>query len=898
MSGSNENLTSKYSSRSVEEVYEDLNVSRRSGLSAAEVEKRKKKYGLNKLRETKQASAIDILINQFKSLIVLLLVAAAVISLIFGDLFESIAIMIVLAVNTGIGFFTEIRAVRSMEALRKMGKVATRVRRDGEVKEIPADEIVPGDVVLLSGGDIVTADIRIVEASKLQCDESALTGESVPVSKNPEVIEEEVSIAERKNMVFKGTAVTRGEGEGIVVGTGMNTELGEISTLVGEAEDEKTPLEKKLASLGNKLILVTLGVAAVATISGILSGREVFLMVETGIALAVAAIPEGLPIVATVALARGMWRMAKRNALINQLSSVETLGGTGIIFTDKTGTLTENKMTVTKYAFESGDIDLAGEGESLDSKFSVDEKPIRVEENRVLKEALEVGVLCNNASLPRSEDQDDSFGDPLEISLLVAGRKGGIKRKELLENQPEVREVAFDPEVKMMATYHKKNRGYRVAVKGAPEVVLKASTHIMTESGKTELNETNREKWLERNKEMAKKGLRLLALASKTVESREEEPYQNLTFIGLVAMLDPARADIKESIERAQQAGIRVIMVTGDQADTAKNIGISVGLAKEEDEVIHADNIRSFHELSEEEKEIFLRSPIFARVSPKQKLDILTAHQETGSVVAMTGDGVNDAPALKKADIGISMGKRGTQVAQEASDMVLKDDAFSTILSAIEEGRIIFNNIKKFVFYLLSCNISEIMVIALGSVLGLPLPLLPLQILFLNMVNDVFPALSLGMGEGNPNIMNEGPRDPKEPVLTKNNWWGILGYGAIITASVIISLVVALTVLGLTGTRAITISFLTLALAQLWHVFNMRGRNTSVLSNEVTRNKYVLGSLVLCVGLIFLALYVPGVSDVLDLVPPGLDGWALVIGLSLVPFIIGQLFLSFPDSKR
>jgi P-type Ca2+ transporter type 2C len=824
---------------------------------------------------------------------VLLLVAAAAVSFAFGEWVEGIAIVVVVIINAAIGFFTELRAVRSMEALKKMGRVSTKIRRRGQVREVGAEELVPGDIVLIDGGDIITADLRLVEASKLQANESALTGESAPVSKQVAALPDDTPLAERANMLFKGTAVTRGAGEGVVVATGMETELGRISSLVEEAEDESTPLEKRLDQLGRKLIWITLVIAAAVAVIGIVRGKDLFLMIETSIALAVAAVPEGLPIVATIALARGMRRMADRNALVNRLAAVETLGGTNVICTDKTGTLTENQMMVTRLAMASGEIGISGEGLAREGEFRRNGGSVDPAADGLLRQALEVGVLCNNASLPERETEDDSsgtIGDPVEVALLVAGAKAGLRRPELVDRMPEAREEAFDSDVKMMATFHEQEDRFRVAVKGAPEPVLDASDLLLTEEGPTELTDELRQRWLDRNREMAEQGLRVLALASKTVDSTEAAPYEALEFLGLVGFVDPPREELKEAIAACRDAGIRVVMVTGDQPATALHIGRALGLINgDEADVIHGRDLRSLAEGSPEERRRILEAPILARVSPEQKLDLIAVHQQNNATVAMTGDGVNDAPALKKADIGIAMGRRGTQVAREAADMVLKDDAFSTIVAAVEQGRVIFDNIRKFVLYLLSCNLSEIMTVGLASLFNAPLPILPLQILFLNLVTDVFPALALGVGEGDPHVMKRPPRDPGESIMTRRHWYRMGGYGLLITAAVLGALALALKWLGMAREQAVTVSFLTLAFAQLWHVFNMRDRESNLLRNEITRNRYVWGALSLCILLLLLAVYLPGLSDVLKVADPGPSGWALVAVMSLLPLVLGQI---------
>ena len=855
-------------------VAEALRVDVERGLSEDEAARRRAQHGPNQLRRHERQSVWRILIAQFKSLIVALLVVAAAVAFWAGEIIEGWAILAVLGINAAIGFVTEWQAVRSMEALYAMGHVGTRVRRGGPVREVPAEALVPGDVVEVEGGDVVTADLRIVESSKLQADESALTGESVPVRKQPDAVASETVLAERSCMLFKGTSITRGHGMGVVVATGLGTELGHISSLVEEAEDEATPLEKRLNRLGHKLIFVTLALAVAVILSGFLTGKDLVLMIETGIALAVATIPEGLPIVATIVLAKGMRLMARRNALVNRLSSVETLGATGVICTDKTGTLTENRMTVTRLALASGDVEIAG--------------AINLEGDASLRAALETGVLCNNASFS-PDAPDKATGDPLEIALLVAGALGGLDHDALRRQWPEVREEAFDSDVKMMATFHRVDSVYRVAVKGAPEPVLDAATQVLTTAGIEPLDEAERARWTARNEQMAVAGLRVLALAANTVDAPEAEPYRDLVFIGLVGMEDPPREDVRAALAQCREAGVRVVMVTGDQPVTARSVAEAVGLAEEGgDGVMHGATLKPRAALTDAERRRILDTAIFARVSPRQKLDLIDLHQKNGSIVAMTGDGVNDAPALKEADIGIAMGRRGTQVAREAADMVLQDDAFATIVAAIEQGRVIFGNIRRFIYYLMACNVGEVMIVGLAALVSTTLPILPLQILFLNLVTDIFPALALGMGEGEPDVMKQPPRDPKEPILGRTHWQGIVAYGAVFTVAVLGALVLALYWLEMPTPQAVTVSFLTLAFAQLWHVFNMRSPHSGLFNNEITRNPYVWGALALCSAMLLAVVYVPGLAVVFEVQHPGFSGWLLLLAMSAVPLAAGQ----------
>ncbi|MGF1498401.1 MAG: cation-translocating P-type ATPase [Elainellaceae cyanobacterium] len=903
-------------------VLDHYSVAADSGLSSDEVKQRQEQFGANRLEQKQRRSAWKILIEQFKSPIIALLAAAAVLAFAFQEWIEGVAVIIAILLNTVIGFVTELRAVRSMEALQELSKSKARVRRDGDVQEISAEELVPGDILVLDSGDLIPADARLLEASKLQVDESPLTGESLPVTKTTDPIDQngdEVPLADQKNMIFKGTAITRGSGEAVVVAIGMKTELGHISEMTQEAEEESTPLEKRLDQLGRRLIWVTLLLGVVIAVAGIIGGKDTTTIIKTSIALAVGAVPEGLPIVATVALARGMRRMADRNALINRLSAVETLGATSVICTDKTGTLTENRMTVRRIITATGDTEVSGTGLELDEQeFKRGGETIQPQEDVTVRSLLEVGVFCNNAAIPQEEsnDEDKVIGDPMEVALLVAGAKADLWQDELVKDRPEEREVAFDPDLKMMATIHEQadqngsSGGYYVAVKGAPEAVLGNCTQFLDENGEAQsLDDSQRKEWRDRSKSLAEEGLRILAFAQKTVNDPEAEPYEDLTLVGVVGLLDPPRQDVKKAINACHEAGVRVIMVTGDQPITARNVGKAVGLVGDQEaQAVRGKELRPLEELDGSEQSRLQQVPIFARVSPEQKLNLIALHQKDGAIVAMTGDGVNDAPALKKADIGVAMGQRGTQVAREASDMVLQDDAFSTIVAAIEQGRAIFRNIRKFTVYLLSGNMGEIIAVAIASLLAVPLPLTPLQILFINAINDVFPALALGVGPGNPGLMHRPPRKAGEAVLRDEEWWAIGIYGLIIALTGLGALFLVLRTFGFEETEAVTVSFLTLTFARLWHVFNMRDDVSDetqetrpfreVFNNEVTRNRYIWGALVICTCLLTGAVYIPGLSGILELTGPGLQGWAVAIGFSFIPVILGQAWKVFQAMRQ
>ncbi|NHQ75408.1 cation-transporting P-type ATPase [Roseovarius gahaiensis] len=889
-------------SRNVEKVLEDLSVDPDSGLDERQVERRRREHGRNRLTEAKTASPWTILANQFKSLVIAILGGAAIVSFAMNEIVQMLAILAAILLNAAIGFFTEWKAVRSMEALRSLGTVQTRVRRDGQSGTVDAETLVPGDIVLLDAGDVVTADLRLIESNGLTCDESALTGESVPVTKTSDAVDQTAPLAERASMAFKGTAVTDGSGTGVVVETGMQTELGGIAQMTTDAEQEVSPLEKRLDRLGRNLVVLTLLVAAVVAFLGVLGGRDIVSMLETAVALAVAAVPEGLPIVATVALARGMWRMAQRNALVERLAAVETLGSTSVIFADKTGTLTQNRMRVARLALPGDDEDIA---------WASDKRP---DSPPVLAcRLLEVAALCTNAELSKTsegdkpdadvedthaKDQPNGTGNPMEIALLHAAAAVDIRRDQLLEDHPEEREESFDADTKMMATFHKAESGYRVAVKGAPEAVLEIATHVATPDGEAEaLSDRGQGEWADRVEALAGQGYRVLAFAERQVESLDTDPYEGLTLLGLVGLADPPRSDVAQAIDQCHRAGIKVIMVTGDQPVTAAAIAQDVGLADDPQAMVGRDLPQTNGDQGEDTQDRLTEYQVFARVSPAQKLDLIRHWQGSGAVVAMTGDGVNDAPALKKADVGIAMGQRGTDVAREAADIVLKDDAFPTIIVAIEQGRTIFENIRRFIVYLLSGNLGEVLAVGLCAVIGAPLPLLPLQILFINLVLDVFPALALGVGGSPADIMDRPPRDAKEPVLTRRHWIATGLWGALIAGSVTTVFFVALWQ-DMGQDAAVTIGFLTFALARLWHVFNMRDAGSGLIRNSVVQNRWVWSAIALSAVLVAAAAWLPGLTTVLGVVPLEVSGWLLVLGGSLVPLVVGQTVLSLvPRAK-
>ena len=869
--------------RPIEEVCAAQDVSIEAGLDEDEVARRRARSGPNRLRRVEPRGAMEIFFAQLRSVIVLLLTIGAIASFAFDQTAEGIAILAVIVLNALLGFVTELRAVRSMDALRALADVSSTVRRAGRLRRVPAGELVRGDVVLLEAGDVVTADLRVVDGSGLSADESTLTGESVPVDKGEDPVAADAPLAERTSMLFKGTTITRGAGEGVVVGIGMGTELGRISALVEEAEDQETPLERRLERLGRQLMVVSLAFVALTTGLGLARGQDVYLMVESAIALAVATVPEGLPVVATIALARGMWRMAKKNALVERLSAVETLGSTSLILSDKTGTLTENRLRAARLFIDPGSLRL-----DRDALERVDGDPTSDAVRALAELAIRVGVEASEATVP-SEGQP-AVGDPLEIALVALGARFGMGRDELLRDEPELREIAFDQDRKMSATEHRLDDHVRVAVKGAPEAVLAASTAVMTLEGPRPLDERARRRWADANERAAADGLRVIALAHKEVpvELEESEVYSELVLLGLVGLSDPPRSPVRAALDAARSAGVRVVMVTGDQPATAFALARALGLVKGAAKPLHGDEV-PIDDGDPESMERALRAQVVARASPEQKLRLLSLHQRAGEVVAVLGDGVNDAPALRQADIGVAMGRRGTQVARQAADMVLEDDELSTVVLAIEQGRVIFTNLRAFVVYLLGCNLAEILAIGLAAAIGWPLPILPLQILYLNLLTDVFPAVALAVGEGDPRVMRRPPRARGEPFLARRHWTAIVLHGVTLTAAVLGAFGLARSVLDLGDPAGVTVAFATLGFSQLWHVFDMADPAASPLRNDVTRNPWVWAAVALCTLAMVAGLAMPGLAPLLGVVPLPISGWLVALALSLAPLALVQL---------
>ena len=858
-------------------VVDQLNSDKVFGLKKQQIKERISQFGKNEIPLKKPKTKWRILAEQFLNSIIYILTAAALLAFIFRDWAEGIAILIVIFITVSIGFFMELQAFRSLETLRKMGQAATIVLRNGKLFRIKASFLVPGDIIILEAGDVVSADARIITEENLTTKEAALTGESAHVEKKTDSLPIDTPIVEQNNMVFKGTLITRGAAKAIVTSTGCTTELGKIQQLGIEVDAEVTPLEKKLRHLSKWLIWFTLSLTVIIVISGYIRGANFILMLQTGIALAVASIPEGLPIVATIALAQGMLKLSKKQVVIKKLEAVHTLGATNIICTDKTGTLTEDQMKVHTLAFENASFENVS--------------PKNIEELNFLAfdKMMMAAILCNDAVYTST----DKHGDSMDLALTEFAFDAGLDPGSVKKNNTKKMEVAFDADRKMMATVNQHQKIFNVYAKGAFESIVEYCDTLL-KNGKIEKFK-NKALWHQKVDDLALQGLRVLAFAYK--ESKTIPEYdtllQKLTFIGLVGFIDPAREDVKATIATYKNAGIRVVMMTGDHPGTAKKIAQEIGLLEPNEpnvKVVAGKDIPDMEILSETAKNKLLNAVVFARVTPKQKLDLITFFQQNNNIVGMIGDGVNDVPALKKADIGIAMGIRGTEAARETADVILKDDKFTSIELAIKQGRAIFENIRKFVVYLLSSNLAEIISVGIAALLALSSPLLPLQILFLNLITDIFPALALGLGKGEIDIMKKPPRKPDEPIMTFKLWKATLIYGLCITASVLGITAYAHFVLKLVPNEINNMAFFTLIFAQLLNVFNMPKRHLSFFKNEVTLNPWIWYAIALCIFITATAYFIPPIAKALSLIPMTVDRFGFVILFGFGSLLLTQIF--------
>lgn len=889
----------------VEEVLEKLQTHPQKGLDDKEAGERAQRFGPNELVRAPGIPIWQMFINQFKDFMVMVLLAATVISGFLGEWADAITIMIIVMINAFLGFIQEHRAERSMEALRQLTAPESRVIRGGLGRKIPAAELVPGDIVILEAGDRVPADLRIIESFGLEVEESALTGESFPVKKEESVINGEVSLGDTYNMAYFGTVVTRGRGKGVVVSTGMATEMGQIAGLIQEAEPEQTPLQRRLAQVGTWLVSFCLLICFLVVVVGIYRGLPPYQMFLAGVSLAVAAIPEGLPAIVTVALALGVQRMVKRNAIIRKLPAVETLGCATVICSDKTGTLTQNEMTVRKALIGGFPVEISGEGYEPHGEFKMEGV-----NNEDFQTFMRIAALCNNAALKRENITIGGFlrrikkearsiwnisGDPTEGALLVMAAKAGIWREYLEKKQQRVREISFDSERKRMTVvYRHQNGKHYVYTKGAPDVVLDLCSYYLQDGKKIPLSPRVKQKILDTNVELAGQALRVLGLAyreipAEEVKASEEVVESSLVFVGLAGMIDPPRPAAIKAVYTCKRAGIKTVMITGDHQVTARAIAREMGILRGKDDVVLTG--AELDSMSEGQLEkVVNRVAVYARVSPKHKLRIVRALKNKGHVVAMTGDGVNDAPAVKEADIGVSMGVTGTDVTKEASAMVLADDNFSTIVAAVEEGRGIYDNIRKFIRYLLSCNVGEVLVMFLAVLGGLPLPLLPIQILWMNLVTDGLPAMALGVDPVEKDIMSRPPRNPHEGVFSNGLGWRILGSGIIFATGTLGVFIASYYNSGLNLDVARTMAFNTLVFFQLFFVFSCRSEHQSILETGFFTNKYLVFAVLTSMGLQLAVTYVPFLQPVFHTAALQLHHWLIVVMLAAAPLVLGTLF--------
>jgi len=894
-------------SRSVEDAERAQETNCTRGLAQSVAKERLSSFGRNELAEFKKRSLLAIVWAQFQNLIVFLLIGAAGLALAFGDVTEAIAIVVVVLTNTTVGFFMEWRADVALTALRRQAAVTARVLRDGNELQIEAGGLVPGDVCVLNAGDRIPADGRLIESKELQIDEASLTGESSTVSKRSEPpVHGDSALGDRVTMVYMGTIITEGRGRCIVTATGINSEMGKIGGLIGGIVKQDTPLERELHRLGNKLVIIVAILCAVVVGAGVLRGIEVISMFEVGISLAIAAVPEGLPAVATMTLALGMQRMARMNALLRRLPAVETLGATTVICSDKTGTLTKNEMTVSVIQLQDRRVDISGVGYVPEGNFSVGTRSIDALNDKLLMKALLIGALCCDAQLEGHGPQTTVLGDPTEGALLVLAAKAGLHSSTLTTEYPRVGEIPFKSETKRMATVHRLHTGAGlVAVKGALSAVLPASETEMTSSQPIPISDQMRERITANNRELAAQGLRVLALAFKQLPRWDDAISidEGLTFVGLVGMQDPLREEAALAVERCREAGIRVIMITGDQQAAAQAIGLRLGLLHDQTgktlRTIHGRDLSAAAD--KDWKDLVSQAGVFARVSPEHKMQIVQGLQANGEVVAMTGDGINDAPALKQADIGIAMGIKGTEVTKEAADMVIADDNFATIVSAVEQGRIIYGNILRFVRYLFSCNLSEILIVFTALMIGWPLPLNAIQILWLNVVTDVFPALALVFEPASPDMMKRPPRPPRKPILSRQLMGLIGAEAALICSATLFAFWFGLTKDG--GFQeerlvyANSLAFMTLAWAQILHAYTARSQSRSAFAGFLA-NRWIGAAAILSLALQLLAFYIPFFQRTLGTLALDWDGWLIACVCGALPLLSVEVVKALRRNAR
>ncbi|CRK80545.1 calcium-translocating P-type ATPase, SERCA-type [Neobacillus massiliamazoniensis] len=886
----------KFHEMEIKQVEKALETDFSSGLSTEEVKIRISKNGLNELDEGEKQSALLLFFSQFKDFMVLVLLAATLISGLLGEYIDAIAIIAIVLINGCLGFFQERRAEKSLQALKELSAPHVMIVRDGEWMKIPSREIVIGDVLKFTSGDRIGADVRVIDSRSLEVEESALTGESVPVAKHTECLQHpNPGIGDMENIAFMGTMVTRGSGVGVVIATGMKTAMGQIADLLQKAEVQDTPLQRRLEQLGKILITVALFLTILVVVVGVIQGHEIYEMFLAGVSLAVAAIPEGLPAIVTVALSLGVQKMIKKNAIVRKLPAVETLGCASVICSDKTGTMTQNKMTVTHLWSGSHTWIVDGVGYEPNGKFYEDNKLVQPKDEKAMQQMLIFGMLCNHSELHMKKEEIVLDGDPTEGALLVSAMKAGYKRSNLLKEFTIMKEFPFDSTRKMMSMHVKDKQGrHFIVTKGAPDVILGKSESILWDEKILHLGHEIQGKVQNEINMLAAKALRTIAIAYKPVKGTtvilsEQEAEKNLIFIGIQGIIDPPRPEVKEAVKECKQAGIKTVMITGDHVITAKAIAAQLGILTNRSRVVDGNTLSKMS--VEELEDVVEDVSVFARVSPEHKLKIVKALQNNGHVVAMTGDGVNDAPAIKAADIGVAMGITGTDVAKEASALILLDDNFATIKGAIKEGRNIYENIRKFVRYLLASNVGEILVMLFAMILGLPLPLIPIQILWVNLVTDGLPAMALGLDRPEENVMKRPPRSPNEGIFSRGLGWKVVSRGFLIGLVTLLAFIIVYHNDKTQLQYAQTVAFATLVMAQLIHVFDCRSEK-SVLSRNPFGNSYLVWSVISSIALMLVAIYYPPLWPIFHTLPISARDWLLIVGMASIPtFLLAGSFL-------
>ncbi len=859
-------------SKTSETVLKELNSNISTGLSDEEAKKRLSEYGPNRLSTKKKKTLLQLFISQLADVMIYILFGAAIISAMVGEISDSIIILIVIFINAIIGVVQESKAEKALEALKELSTPKAIVKRGGELKEVPSEEVVIGDIVVIDAGRFIPADLRLIESANLKIDEAAFTGESVPADKDAMITIEKdnVTIGDQHNMAFMSTLATYGRGIGVVVGTSMDTQIGKIAKMIDEAEEDSTPLQKRLAQLGKTLGFAAIFICGLIFVIALFQGRDMLEMFLTAISLAVAAIPEGLPAIVAIVLAMGVQRMIKENAIIRKLPAVETLGSVNIICSDKTGTLTQNKMTVTKFYADN-------------SLLNIDNIELEKPSNKLLVHGM---ILCNDATYT----EKSKTGDPTEIALLEAGVKYNLFKESLNDQFQRIDEIPFDSDRKLMTTVNKHEGGLKVFTKGAIDSILKISNKALLGEDIVDLNDEVRKSILKAADEMSDEALRVLACAYKEIDSSNvsiDSLETNLIYVGMMGMIDPPRLEVRDSIKLCKSAGITPIMITGDYRNTAFAIAKELGIAESIDETISGDEIDKFTE--ETFNENIKDYKVFARVSPEHKVKIVKAFKSHGNIVSMTGDGVNDAPSLKTADIGVAMGITGTDVAKGAADMILTDDNFTTIVSAVEEGRNIYNNIRKSIIFLLSCNFGEIVTLFVAILLNWDTPLLPIHILWVNLITDSFPALSLGVDPGDKGVMNDPPRDPKESLFSGRFGVLLAINGAIMGALTLVAFRVGEHLYPDSLMHAQTMAFVVLAVSQLFYSLSVRNPKKTLFEIGPLTNKYLLGAI--CVGILLQLsiISIPPIAQIFKVYTLTARDWGFVILLSLIPFILNEL---------